>query len=60
MDHRGHSFEQSSNHFLSFFDKQMQDCGQPPADILDELAPGLEMGADGAPKMPDMPECNMQ
>ncbi|KAG0330981.1 Peroxisome chaperone and import receptor [Podila horticola] len=38
----------------------MQDCGQPPADILDELAPGLEMGADGAPKMPDMPECNMQ
>ncbi|KAG9072789.1 Peroxisome chaperone and import receptor [Linnemannia hyalina] len=38
----------------------MQDCGQPPADILDELAPGLEMGADGVPKMPDMPECNMQ
>ncbi|KAF9392073.1 Peroxisome chaperone and import receptor [Podila verticillata] len=38
----------------------MQDCGQPPADILDELAPGLEMGADGTPKMPDMPECNMQ
>ncbi|KAG0042391.1 Peroxisome chaperone and import receptor [Gryganskiella cystojenkinii] len=38
----------------------MQDCGQPPADILDELAPGLEMGTDGIPKMPDMPECNMQ
>ncbi|KAF9129254.1 Peroxisome chaperone and import receptor [Mortierella sp. 14UC] len=38
----------------------MQDCGQPPSDILDELAPGLEMGADGVPKMPDMPECNMQ
>ncbi|KAF9932884.1 Peroxisome chaperone and import receptor [Linnemannia zychae] len=38
----------------------MQDCGQPPADILDELAPGLEMGTDGVPKMPDMPECNMQ
>ncbi|KAG0334125.1 hypothetical protein BG004_000544, partial [Podila humilis] len=40
--------------------QNMQDCGQPPADILDELAPGLEMGADGVPKMPDMPECNMQ
>ncbi|KAG0346785.1 hypothetical protein BG004_000827 [Podila humilis] len=38
----------------------MQDCGQPPSDILDELAPGLEMGEDGTPKMPDMPECNMQ
>ncbi|KAF9353303.1 Peroxisome chaperone and import receptor [Mortierella sp. AD094] len=38
----------------------MQDCGQPPAEILGELAPGLEMGPDGAPKMPDMPECNMQ
>ncbi|KAG0038830.1 Peroxisome chaperone and import receptor [Podila clonocystis] len=40
--------------------QNMQDCGQPPADILDELAPGVEMGADGVPKMPDMPECNMQ
>ncbi|KAF9436699.1 Peroxisome chaperone and import receptor [Entomortierella beljakovae] len=38
----------------------MQDCGQPPADILEELAPGMEVGADGIPKMPDMPECNMQ
>ncbi|KAG0315272.1 Peroxisome chaperone and import receptor [Dissophora globulifera] len=38
----------------------MQDCGQPPADILEELAPGMEMGTDGIPKMPDMPECNMQ
>ncbi|KAG0019894.1 Peroxisome chaperone and import receptor [Entomortierella chlamydospora] len=38
----------------------MQDCGQPPAEILGELAPGMELGPDGAPKMPDMPECNMQ
>ncbi|KAG0240649.1 Pex19 protein family-domain-containing protein [Mortierella sp. GBAus27b] len=38
----------------------MQDCGQPPADILEELAPGMELGADGVPRMPDMPECNMQ
>ncbi|KAG0370806.1 Pex19 protein family-domain-containing protein [Gamsiella multidivaricata] len=38
----------------------MQDCGQPPADILEELAPGMEVGTDGVPKMPDMPECNMQ
>ncbi|KAI1316238.1 hypothetical protein EDD11_010285 [Mortierella claussenii] len=38
----------------------MQDCGQPPADVLEELAPGMELGSDGVPKMPDMPECNMQ
>ncbi|KAF9168128.1 Peroxisome chaperone and import receptor [Actinomortierella ambigua] len=38
----------------------MQDCGQPPADILDELAPGLEMGPDGTPNIPEMPDCNMQ
>ena len=31
---------------------QMQACGSPPKDIVDELAPGLEMGADGLPKMP--------
>ncbi|KAG0221224.1 Peroxisome chaperone and import receptor, partial [Actinomortierella wolfii] len=38
----------------------MQDCGQPPADILDELAPGLELGPDGTPNIPEMPDCNMQ
>ena len=31
---------------------QMQACGSPPKDIVDELAPGLEMGADGLPKIP--------
>lgn len=30
--------------YVVYDTKQMQDCGQPPADILDELAPGLEMG----------------
>ncbi|KAJ7568141.1 hypothetical protein O6H91_01G020500 [Diphasiastrum complanatum] len=27
----------------------MQDCGQPPSDIVRELAPGLELGEDGLP-----------
>ena len=28
---------------------QMQACGQPPQDIVDELAPGLQFDAEGAP-----------
>ena len=26
---------------------QMQACGQPPPEIVDELAPGLSLGEDG-------------
>ncbi|TPX30797.1 hypothetical protein SmJEL517_g05722 [Synchytrium microbalum] len=32
----------------------MQECGNPPAEILKELAPGLELGPDGVPKLPDI------
>jgi len=32
----------------------MQDCGNPPPEILKELAPGMELGADGIPKLPDV------
>ncbi|TPX43565.1 hypothetical protein SeMB42_g01124 [Synchytrium endobioticum] len=32
----------------------MQECGNPPPEILKELAPGLELGTDGTPKLPDM------
>ncbi len=28
----------------------MQACGQPPQEIVDELAPGLQFDADGAPQ----------
>uniref|UniRef100_A0A0D6R2W2 Pex19 protein n=1 Tax=Araucaria cunninghamii TaxID=56994 RepID=A0A0D6R2W2_ARACU len=28
--------------------QKMQDCGQPPSDIVQELAPGLELGSEGA------------
>ncbi|KDD76935.1 Pex19 family protein [Helicosporidium sp. ATCC 50920] len=31
--------------------QKMQACGQPPQDIVDELAPGLAFGADGLPAM---------
>lgn len=30
---------------------QMQACGQPPQDIVDELAPGLAFGPDGLPSI---------
>eukprot|EP00164_Ancoracysta_twista_P002561 GFYU01003411.1.p1 GENE.GFYU01003411.1~~GFYU01003411.1.p1 ORF type:complete len:308 (+),score=98.52 GFYU01003411.1:95-1018(+) len=30
----------------------MQDCGSPPPEIVEKLAPGLEFGADGMPNMP--------
>ena len=29
--------------------QELQACGQPPQEILRELAPGLEFGPDGAP-----------
>ena len=33
---------------------KMQECGQPPAEIIQELAPGLEFDQDGQPIMPNM------
>jgi len=32
----------------------IQEYGQPPADIIKELAPGLEFNAEGMPVMPHM------
>lgn len=29
--------------------KEMQECGQPPGEIIQDLAPGLEIGDDGLP-----------
>jgi hypothetical protein len=34
---------------------QMQEHGAPPAEIMGELPPELDLGSDGAPKLPD--EC---
>eukprot|EP00934_Nitzschia_sp_Nitz4_P007671 Nitzschia sp. Nitz4//scaffold38_size140716//110198//111094//NITZ4_003162-RA/size140716-augustus-gene-0.127-mRNA-1//1//CDS//3329550123//7661//frame0 len=31
--------------------QEVQEYGQPPADIVNELAPGLELGEDGMPKV---------
>ncbi len=46
---------------------QMQACGQPPPEIVDELAPGLAFGEDGplgaggeAGNGPQVPGCPMQ
>ncbi|KAH9327586.1 hypothetical protein KI387_007764, partial [Taxus chinensis] len=27
--------------------QKMQDCGQPPSEIVQELAPGLDLGSEG-------------
>lgn len=32
-----------------------QECGQPPDDIVKELAPGMSFGPDGLPSIPAMP-----
>ncbi|KAI0001102.1 Pex19 protein family-domain-containing protein [Russula vinacea] len=32
---------------------KMQEHGAPPAEIMGELPPGLDVGPDGAPKLPD-------
>lgn len=32
---------------------KMQEHGAPPAEIMGELPPGLDLGSDGAPKLPD-------
>ncbi len=32
----------------------MQQCGQPPPDIVTELAPGLEFDTQGLPLLPGM------
>ena len=37
--------------FLS--NSQMQEHGTPPAEIMGELPPGLEIGPDGAPELPE-------
>ncbi len=41
--------------------QQMQDCGAPPPEILQQLAPGLELGADGLPQqLPTAGDCPVQ
>ncbi|KAH8549253.1 Pex19 protein family-domain-containing protein [Umbelopsis sp. PMI_123] len=37
--------------------QKMQELGQPPAEMMDEMAPGMNLGADG---MPDMSKLNEQ
>ncbi|KAJ3143177.1 hypothetical protein HK101_003224 [Irineochytrium annulatum] len=32
--------------------QKMQECGNPPDQIMQELAPGMDLGADGLGKMP--------
>lgn len=36
--------------------QKMQDLGQPPSEIVGDMAPGLEFDANGVPKFPGSPE----
>ena len=39
---------------------QMQDLGQPPAELLDEMAPGMNFGnPEGMPDMKDLENCTI-
>jgi peroxin-19 len=35
--------------------QEVQEYGQPPSDIIREIAPGLELDANGLPKMNGVP-----
>jgi peroxin-19 len=38
--------------------QKMQSFGNPPEGLVDDMAPGMEMGPDGLPNLPDnMPDC---
>lgn len=41
---------------------QMQACGTPPDEIVQELSPGLQFDAEGMPKLPEggPPGCSIQ
>ncbi|KAJ1907212.1 Peroxisome chaperone and import receptor, partial [Tieghemiomyces parasiticus] len=39
--------------------RNMQDCGQPPKELLKEIAPDMEHGSDGMPKLPGMDNCSI-
>jgi len=32
--------------------QEMADCGQPPPEIIHDLAPGVQFGQDGMPMLP--------
>ncbi|CAM6114041.1 unnamed protein product [Calypogeia fissa] len=48
-------YESTPDDFQKIMDlmQSMQNCGQPPSDIVKELAPGLDLDRDGQPMLPD-------
>ncbi|KAJ1725112.1 Peroxisome chaperone and import receptor [Coemansia erecta] len=39
--------------------QEMQDCGQPPAELLKVLAPDMELNEKGEVKEPELPNCTV-
>ena len=38
---------------------QMQELGPPPKEIMSEIAPGMELDADGLPSAPEGDQCSV-
>ncbi|KAI7838883.1 hypothetical protein COHA_007349 [Chlorella ohadii] len=62
-------YEASPSDYAQLVDllQQMQQCGQPPQEIVDELAPGMQFGPDGLPSFggdeqlpPELRDCVIQ
>jgi len=51
------AYEREPNNTSKFMAlmQEVQEYGQPPPEIIKEIAPGLELDADGMPKMNEMP-----
>ncbi|KAI9595529.1 Pex19 protein family-domain-containing protein [Syncephalis fuscata] len=39
--------------------QKMQECGQPPKELLEQMAPGMGFDEEGVPNPPDMEQCTI-
>ncbi|GAQ80592.1 peroxin 19 family protein [Klebsormidium nitens] len=51
-----HVYENDPDNFeqVTALMQEMQECGHPPDEIIQELAPGVVFGEDGMPSLPDL------
>mmetsp|Transcript_4750 Transcript_4750/g.8148 ORF Transcript_4750/g.8148 Transcript_4750/m.8148 type:complete len:279 (+) Transcript_4750:19-855(+) len=56
LDHICLAYEETPDDFQKIVTlmQEMQELGQPPPEILQEVAPGIEFGPDGVPRFPGM------
>jgi peroxin-19 len=46
------------NRILNLMQK-MQECGQPPPEIIGDIAPGIDFDASGKPRLPGLDQCSV-